>query len=49
MARFSVKGSDAIIEADDKAQAEAFLGLELIPMDEAPKKSKVKADEAPSI
>jgi hypothetical protein len=48
MSRFSVEGSDAIIEADDQAQAEAFLGLKLIPLDAA-KKPKAKQDEAASI
>jgi hypothetical protein len=48
MGRFSVEGTDAIIEADDQAQAEAFLGLKLIPLD-APKKPKVKPDEDSSI
>jgi hypothetical protein len=45
MAKFKVENSDAIIEAEDQFEAEAFLGLKLIPID-APKKAKAKTGEA---
>jgi hypothetical protein len=47
MSRFSVEGSDAIIDADDQTQAEAFLKVKLIPLEEAPaKKSKSSASKS---
>lgn len=42
---FKVEGSDDLIEAEDKEQAEAFTGLKLIPLN-AVKKAKVNETDA---